>query len=102
QSTPESLSISPSEFPQSRRTDARRTAFTEPQFSTESQLGEPQFSSDLQLHVQIDSIAQLLEVLSAQNVVRDVTINLPQDSRFGIHGEPALMRASEVGSWEGR
>ncbi|AFG38519.1 hypothetical protein [Spirochaeta africana] len=60
---------------------------------------EAQFGSDLQLRVQVDSFAQLLEILAAQNLVRDVTINLPQDSRFGIHGEPALMRASDVGNW---
>ncbi|GAB6089001.1 anti-sigma factor family protein [Spirochaeta dissipatitropha] len=57
-----------------------------------------QIGSDLQLRVQVDSIAQLLEILAAQNVVRDITINLPQESQFSIYGEPALMRASDVNS----
>ena len=61
-----------------------------------------QFGSDLQLRVQLDSFAQLLEILASQNLVRDITINLPQDSQFGIHGEPALMRASEISAWGAR
>lgn len=59
---------------------------------------DTQIGSDLQLRVQVDSIAQLLEILAAQNVVRDITINLPQESQFSIHGEPTLMRASDVNS----
>lgn len=61
-------------------------------------LYESQIGSDLQLSVQVESISQLLELLAAQSVVRDVTINLPKESTFDIRGEPALLRSSEVGS----
>ncbi|THB65166.1 MAG: hypothetical protein D6B26_04065, partial [Spirochaetaceae bacterium] len=83
--TPE-MFVSPAGFPLQQTVG--RTQVAGQQFSSIN------FGSDMQLRVEADSIGRLVQLLANQNLVRDITISLPQDQQMPLFSEPVSLPVS--------
>jgi hypothetical protein len=55
----------------------------------------PEFMRQLAVTIKVDSMDQLLEFLSSQERLGEITIELPETSRLEPFGEPEFLRAAE-------